>query len=59
MSVKKIPYPVKRSTLSKIYKISPKTFQTWLKDIDINHSKTLTPADLKKIEETYGLPYDT
>lgn len=53
-----INYPVKRSTLAKVYKISDKTLITWLRDIGIEHSKTLTPAELKRIISHYDLPSD-
>jgi hypothetical protein len=50
-------YPVKRSTLAtQVYRISPQSFSIWLTDIGIDHSRTLSPADLKKIINTYGLP---
>lgn len=49
-------YPLKRSALEGIYKVSAKTFRAWLRDIDISHNKTLSPADLKNIICYYGLP---
>lgn len=49
-------YPVKRKALADVYRISEKTFKCWLTDIEIKHEKTLSPADLKKIVKTYGLP---
>lgn len=49
-------YPVKRNTLAKIYKINPKTFRYWLHEIEIFHGRTLSPGELRKMIEAYGLP---
>jgi hypothetical protein len=54
--MQELKYPSKRSTLAKAYRVSPNTFTSWLRDIDINHAKILTPADLKRIKEHYGVP---
>jgi hypothetical protein len=51
-------YPVKRSALAKAYRISDRTFITWLRDIGIDHTRTLSPAELKKIVQHYDLPSD-
>lgn len=50
-------YPITRSVLAEqVYKISRQSFATWLQDIGITHSRTLSPAEVKKIIDTYGLP---
>jgi hypothetical protein len=49
-------YPVKRSALAKVYKVSPNTFTARLREIDITHTRTLSPADLRKIIANYDLP---
>jgi len=49
-------YPVKRAALAQVYQISRQTFTLWLRDIGIKHSRTLSPADLKKIIAEYDLP---
>ncbi len=49
-------YPVKRSALAKVYRVSPNTFTARLREIEINHTRTLSPADLRKIIEHYELP---
>ena len=57
MSIQVLNYPVKRATLARdVYKINLRAFTLWLRDIDINHRKTLSPADLKKIIAHYDLP---
>jgi len=49
-------YPVKRAALAQVYQISRQTFTLWLRDIGIEHSRTLSPADLRKIVAEYDLP---
>jgi len=49
-------YPVKRAALAQVYQISRQTFTLWLRDIGIKHSRTLSPADLKRIIKEYDLP---
>ncbi len=51
-----LTYPVKRMALAKAYKISERTFTLWVRDIGINHTRTLSPAELKKIIQHYDLP---
>jgi hypothetical protein len=51
-----IKYPITRSALAKTYGISEKTLRTWLQELGISHNKTLSPAEIKKFTEFYGLP---
>jgi hypothetical protein len=51
-------YPVTRSVLAAVYKITRQTFTLWLHDIGITHRRMLSPADLKKIIRIYDLPED-
>jgi|GEM_PF-6679099 len=48
--------PVKRATLALVYSISRPTLRKWLQAVDIEHNNTLSPADLRKIIDAYGLP---
>lgn len=49
-------YPVKRSALANAYKVSLKTFRVWLANVGIEHGRTLSPAEIKKIINNYDLP---
>ena len=49
-------YPVKRSALAKVYRVHPNTITAWLREIGIEHTRTLSPADMRKIIANYELP---
>ncbi len=51
-----IRYPITRSALADAYGISVKTLRIWLIEIAIDHNRTLSPADIKKFTDHYGLP---
>jgi hypothetical protein len=51
-----INYPVKRATLAQMYCISRPTLRKWLQAVDVEHNGTLSPADLRKLIDAYGLP---
>jgi hypothetical protein len=51
-----IRYPITRSALADAYGISVKTLRIWLSEIAIEHNKTLSPAEVKKFTDHYGLP---
>ncbi len=49
-------YPMTRAVMAEqVYKITRQSFAIWLHDIGITHSRTLSPAEIKKIIATYGL----
>ena len=49
-------YPITRATLAKIYRVRPSTLTAWLREIEINHKRTLSPKDLRAILTEYGTP---
>lgn len=51
-----LSYPITRSEFAKVYNLSEETFAAWLKDINISHSKKLSPAEINTIVGAYGIP---
>ena len=51
-----LTYPITRYQLAQLYNLSLDSFGTWLKDINISHSHRLSPADVKRIIDAYGVP---
>jgi hypothetical protein len=51
-----LSYPVKRTALAKVYCVHPNTMTARLREIGIEHTRTLSPADLRKIIANYELP---
>jgi hypothetical protein len=49
-------FPLRRKQLGKIFQVDTRTIQRWFEDIEISHSETLSPKELKRFFHRYGLP---
>lgn len=53
---KELHFPIRRSKLAAIYKVDKEVIIEWFKGIGVDHSRTLSPADIVRFIETYGWP---
>lgn len=50
------PYPITRNQIAEKYGVCAKTIGRWLREIGIEHQKTLSPAECGAFVRAYGMP---